>query len=63
MSIRCSVCQDDGWLAYPTWADAGKKVIRIRKVACPNGCPLANPDEKGVLPAFPRDEERREKLP
>ena len=58
MSVRCEVCQDDGWLAYPTWADAEKKVARVRKVACPNGCPLANPDEPGVLPTFPQDEER-----
>jgi hypothetical protein len=56
--IRCDVCQDDGWVAYPTWADAEKKNIRIRKVACPHGCPLANPDEQGVLPTFPRNEEK-----
>jgi hypothetical protein len=54
----CEVCQGDGWLAYPTWADTDKKVIRIRKVRCPRGCPLANPDEEGVQPTFPQDEER-----
>ena len=61
--IRCTICQDDGWLAYPTWADAAKTTIRIRKVRCASGHPFADPDEPGVLPAFPRDEERREKLP
>lgn len=51
--MTCPVCQGDGWIAYPTWADAEKNTIRIRKVACPRGCPLANPDEKGVLPTLP----------
>jgi len=57
--IRCAMCQDDGWVAYPTWADADKKSIRIRKVRCPRGCPLRNPTEAGVLPTFPPDEEER----
>ncbi len=52
----CPYCQDDGWVAYPTWADAAKKTIRIRKVRCPRGCPMANPDEIGVLPTFPQEE-------
>ncbi|HZF23994.1 MAG TPA: hypothetical protein VE030_11085 [Burkholderiales bacterium] len=55
--IRCAICQDDGWIAYPTFADAEKQVIRIRKVACPRGCPLANPTEEGVLATFPSDQE------
>ena len=49
----CDICQGDGWLAYPTFTDASKTTIRIRKVACPRGCPLANPEEPGVLPDFP----------
>jgi len=48
----CTVCQDDGWIAYPTFADVERKVIRIRKVRCPRGCPLADPDEPGVLQTF-----------
>ena len=53
----CPVCQGDGWIAYPTWADDAKQNIRIRKVACPRGCPV-DPNEKGVLPDFPKDEEK-----
>jgi hypothetical protein len=49
----CNICQGDGWVAYPTFADPCKKIIRIRKVACPRGCPLANPNEKNVLATFP----------
>lgn len=49
----CDLCQGDGWIAYPTFADAEKTQIRIRKVACPNGCPLADPAEVGVLATFP----------
>lgn len=49
----CEVCQGDGWIAYPTFADAEKTQIRIRKVACPRGCALADPNEPGVLPDFP----------
>jgi hypothetical protein len=49
----CSVCADDGWIAYPTFADAEKETVRIRKVRCPRGCPLANPNEPNVLPGFP----------
>ena len=51
----CDLCQGDGWIAYPTWADACRKQLRIRKVACPRGCPLADPNEPGVLPGFPED--------
>ena len=51
--MSCTVCQGDGWIAYPEFADAEKKKILIRKVACPRGCPLADPNEKGVLPDFP----------
>jgi hypothetical protein len=54
LRMYCPACQGDGWIAYPTWADAEKQVIRIQKVACPRGCPLANPDETGVLPTFPQ---------
>jgi hypothetical protein len=55
--ISCSLCQDDGWVGYPTWGDSAKATIRIRKVRCPRGCPLKNPDEQGVLPTFPQDDE------
>lgn len=51
----CLLCDDDGYVAYPTWADDTKKLIRIQKVRCPNGCPLANPDEEGVLAERPGD--------
>jgi hypothetical protein len=51
--ILCSVCQDDGWIAYPIWADGEKNKIRVIKVACPCGCPLLDPNEPGVLPTFP----------
>jgi hypothetical protein len=54
---HCSVCKDDGWIAYPTWANATRSVIRIRKVACPRGCPLADPNEENLLPDFPHDDE------
>jgi hypothetical protein len=57
----CTVCQGDGWIAYPSWADDAKTLIRIRKVACPNGCPLADPNEKGVLPDYPRDDKKEAK--
>lgn len=53
--VRCDVCLDDGWIAYPTWADAEKKMIRIQKVACPHGCPI-DPNEKGVLATYPPEE-------
>lgn len=56
----CNVCQDDGWIAYPTWANPAKTKVRIRKVICPRGCPLANPDEPGVLAAYPEHEDREE---
>ena len=49
----CTVCGDDGWIAYPVWADAAKTNVLIRKVACPRGCPLKNPSEANVLPDFP----------
>jgi hypothetical protein len=52
----CALCQDDGWVAYPTWGDAAKQTIRIRKVRCPRGCPLQNPDEAGVLREFPKED-------
>jgi hypothetical protein len=55
--LTCRLCQDDGWVGYPTWGDSAKETIRIRKVRCPRGCPLANPDEAGVLPTFPQDDE------
>jgi hypothetical protein len=54
-NVECEFCQDDGWVAYPTFADASKETIRIQKVACPYGCPLKNPDEEGVLPSYPKD--------
>jgi hypothetical protein len=54
---HCTVCNDDGWVAYPTWLDSAKQKVVIRKVACPNGCPLRYPDEPGVLPTFPKKEE------
>ena len=54
--VRCDVCQDDGWIAYPTLVDAAKKRISIRKVACPRGCP-PDPNEPNVLPTFPKDDE------
>ena len=50
------MCMDDGWIAYPTFSNVTKKWIRIRKVACPRGCPLADPNEPGVLPTFPSDD-------
>lgn len=51
----CDVCQGDGWIAYPTFANTTKTKFLIRKVACPRGCPLANPDEPGVLPDYPHE--------
>jgi hypothetical protein len=56
LRFPCALCQGDGWIAYPTWADAEKKNVRIRKVACPRGCPLKDPDEEGVLPDYPEEE-------
>lgn len=49
----CNLCEGDGWIAFPEWADPEKKNILIRKVACPRGCPLANPTEANVLPNLP----------
>ena len=48
----CEVCNDDGWVAYPVWADATKQKLIVRKVVCPRGCPLADPDEPDVQPAL-----------
>lgn len=44
---NCSTCGDDGWYAFPSWAEPGK-TISIRKVRCPNGCPLKDPEEPGI---------------
>ena len=56
-AVRCEVCQDDGWIGYPVWADSNRRNIRVRKVACPHGCPLADPAEDDVLATFPPGEE------
>lgn len=54
---NCRICGDDGWIAYPTFADAAKTIIRIRKVRCPHRCPLKDPTEPNVLDDYPKHEE------
>jgi len=58
--IRCPVCDDDGWVALPQWADHLKQLIKIKKIACPRGCPLKDPTEAGVLPWPPPEAEPQE---
>ena len=36
----CPICNDDGWYAHPEFVDEEKKIIRVTRRPCPNGCQL-----------------------
>jgi hypothetical protein len=46
---QCSVCDNDGWVALPLWADKEKKKVRIYKVKCRCGKPTVPENSEGVI--------------
>lgn len=46
---ECPVCNDDGWVALPLWANKEKSKVRLCKVRCRCGISIERDQIAGVM--------------